>query len=131
MKRVLIALLVTVLLVPLAGFSSGSVEMFSSQATIEETVLVDESDVKITATGLSYTDYSAELSLLIENNTDLDLSFYSGTAGYSCNAVNGYMSDEGYMNVDVSAGKKATEDISFDASSLAIMRCFLLRMGAA
>ncbi len=48
-------------------------------ATINETVLVDEKDVKITATELTYTEYSAELELLIENNSNKDLSFYSGS----------------------------------------------------
>ena len=53
-------------------------EMFPEQATIEETVLVDEKDAKITATKLTYPGSSAELSLIIENNSNEDLSFHSG-----------------------------------------------------
>ena len=60
---------------------------------------VPDSGIKIfTATELSYTDYSAELNLLIENNSDKNLSFISGSMGYSCNAVNGYMVNDGYLN---------------------------------
>ena len=54
-------------------------ESFKTAANIEETVLVDENDIKITATELNYTDYSVELGLLIENNSSVNLSFTSGT----------------------------------------------------
>ena len=95
-------------------------ESFKTTATIEETVLVDENDVKITATELSYTDYSAELNLLIENNSDKNLSFISNSVGYSCNAVNGYMVSDGYLGVDVAAGKKANESVSFSTDMLTL-----------
>ena len=93
---------------------------FSTDASIEESVLLEENDVKITATGLSYTNYSVELSLLIENNSDKDLQFISNSLAYSCNAVNGYMVDDGYLNVDVAAGKKANDTISFGIDGLTI-----------
>lgn len=95
-------------------------EGFKTVATIEETVLVDENDVKITATELTYTDYSVELNLLIENNSDKNLSFISGSVGYSCNAVNGYMVNDGYLNADVAAGKKANESVSFSTDMLMV-----------
>lgn len=68
---------------------SGQKELpvFALQATMEETVLVDEKDVKITATAFQGTSYQVELFLAIENNSDADLSFSSGTMGYSCNSV--------------------------------------------
>ena len=118
MKRTLAAILVLMLLLPLAGFSSN---MFSQQAAIEETVLVDESGVKITATELTYTDYAAELALLIENNSEEDLSFCTGTIGYSCCSVNGYMFESCYLNADVPAGKKSNETLRFDADELLVM----------
>lgn len=93
---------------------------FSEAGTIEETVLVEENDVKIIATDLSYTTYSTDLNLIIENNSEKDLTFVSGSIGYNCNAVNGYMMDGGYLNVDVAAGKKANEKISFSMDELAI-----------
>lgn len=95
--------------------------VFALQATMEETVLVDEKDIKITATALQGTSYQVELSLAIENNSDTDLSFLSGTMSYSCNSVNGYMIDDGYLNVDVAAGKKANETIKFSAGQLELM----------
>lgn len=101
--------------------SQKELPVFALQATMEETVLVDEKDVKITATALQGTSYQVELSLVIENNSDTDLNFFSGTMGYSCNSVNGYMIDDGYLNVDVAAGKKANETIKFSADQLELM----------
>ena len=87
-------------------------------ATINETVLVEEKDVKITATELTYTGYSAELELLIENNSDRDLSFYAGTLGYSVNSVNHYMIADGYLGEDVDAGMQARATMSFGLDQL-------------
>ena len=91
-------------------------EMFPEQATIGETVLVDEKDVKITATELTYTGYSAELTLLLENNSDADLSFASHN-NCPC-SINGYMVDGGFMSEDVAAGKKANTTLTFNADEL-------------
>jgi len=91
---------------------------FSKSATLAETVMVDEDGVKITAAGLSYNNYSVELELTIENNSGKDLSFISGSMGYSCNSVNGYMVTEGYLNCDVANGKKANDSISFSYDAL-------------
>ena len=82
---------------------------------------MDESGVKITAVDLTYTDYSAELTLLLENNSDRDLSFYCETMAYACNSVNGYMINDGYMNADVAMGKKSFETINFHADALFVM----------
>ena len=95
-------------------------DIFTGRATIEETVLVDEENIKITATDLSYNSYQASVSLLIENNTDKDLSFTSNTWGDSCNSVNGYMMSSGWINEDVAAGKKAKATASFGLNELAI-----------
>lgn len=91
---------------------------FDTSATLEETVMYDANDVKITATGLTYNSWSAELELLIENNSEKDLSFISGSMGYCCNSVNGYMWSDSYMNCDVAAGKKANDSIRFDFDGL-------------
>jgi len=101
--------------------AGGSEIRFDPSATMEETVLVDENDVKITATGLKYTAYEVKVSLAIENNSSQDLSFRSGTLGYNCNSVNGYMVDEGYLNADIAAGKKANETVSFSAERLTLL----------
>lgn len=93
---------------------------FKKGAGIEETVLYNEGDILIKALGLTYDEYSAELNLEIENNTDKDLQFLSGTLGYSCNAINNFMLESGYLNCDVSAGKKAVDRVVFDYSDLMI-----------
>ena len=91
---------------------------FSKNASLAETIMVDEGGVKITAIGLDYTNRSVELKLLIENNSGKDLSFVSGSLGYSCNSINGYMVEDGYLNCDVKNGKKANDTISFNYDSL-------------
>ncbi len=117
MKKLLSILLAIMLMASLPVCASAESREFSQDATIEETVLVDDYDVKITATDLTYGNSRAEIDLLIENNSDKDLTFLSGTLGYSCNSVNGYMTD-GYLNCDVAAGKKTYESISISYSTL-------------
>ena len=97
---------------------AGSLGEFRTDAVLEETVLLDEDGVKITATGLTYTDYEVRVDLTLENNSGKDLSFVVGSMGYSCNSVNGYMIDDGYLNCDVAAGKKASDTISFSYDDL-------------
>ena len=92
--------------------------LFHTDAILAETVLTDEGGVKITATGLTYTAYSADLDLTIENNSGKDLSFVSGSLGYNCNSINGYMIDGGYLNCDVANGKKANVSIRFNYDTL-------------
>lgn len=96
----------------------GDLKPFATDATIEETVLMDENDVRIVATELEYGNNMVQLKLLIENNSGKDLSFVSGSLGYNCNSVNGYMVEEGYMNADVTAGNKANETVSFSMDGL-------------
>ena len=55
---------------------------FSGTGTIEDTVLVDEKDVRITADNLTYSAYQTTMDLLIENNSDQDLSVISGSIGF-------------------------------------------------
>lgn len=82
-------------------------------ATIDETVLVDEAGVKITAKSLE-TDglFGPQIKLLIENNSGKDLTFQCRNA-----SVNGYMV-ETMMSVDVVDGKKANDTLTFLLSDL-------------
>lgn len=93
-------------------------EKFKQTGVIAETVLYNQNNVKITASGLTYNNYNVELELNIENNSETDLSIRSGTMAYSCNSVNGYMVDMGYLNCEVAAGKKANDTVKFSYSSL-------------
>lgn len=90
----------------------------ATNGSIEETVLLEEEGIKITATGLSYSDYDVRLNLTIENNTEQKLSFTNNIYGYNCNSVNGYMVNEGYLSADVAAGKKKNDSISFSYNEL-------------
>ena len=83
------------------------------KAEINETVLLDEAGVKITAKSLSDGSFfGPELKLLIENSSGADLTFQSRNA-----SVNGYMVDT-MMSVDVADGKKANDSITFSESAL-------------
>ena len=98
--------------------SNDTVEEFSKEATIDETVLYDENDVKITATGLNYGNYSADLEVTIENNSDKKLSFVSESMACALNSVNGFMVSNGYVNCDVESKGSTSEKLSFDYNAL-------------
>lgn len=88
-------------------------EAKETEVTIDETVLVDEAGIKITAKSLE-TDglFGPEIKLLIENNSGKDLTFQCRNA-----SVNGYMA-ENMMSVDVVDGKKANDSLTFLKSDL-------------
>lgn len=123
MKKFLAVMLAVMMVVSLAacgGASDGGANSSSGvktgsnkKVTIEETVLVDEAGVKITATELSEGGFfGSEVKLLIENNSGKDLTFQSRNA-----SVNGYMV-ETMMSVDVVDGKKANDSITFMNSDM-------------
>lgn len=85
----------------------------NAEATISETVLVDEAGVKITAKSLEATwAGGAEIKLLIENNSGKNLTFQCRNS-----SVNGYMVDT-MMSVDVADGKKANDSLTFMSSDM-------------
>lgn len=96
----------------------GEFPPFDESATIEETVLVDQDQVRITATELVYSGYDVKVKLTIENNTNKTLTFYSNTYALSCNSINGCMINDGYLSSEVGAGKKSVETVGFGVSSL-------------
>ena len=100
---------------------ASTLDEFDTSGVIEETVLIDEANVKVTANEISYDDYDCDIKLTIENNSDKDLTFIAGSIGYSANSVNGYMIKDGFFNETVTAGKKANTKVSFDYDSLRLM----------
>lgn len=85
------------------------------EASISETVLVDEAGVKITAKSLDNNAlFGADVKLLIENDSGKDLTFQSRDA-----SVNGYMI-ETMMSADVVNGKKANDELTFMSSELEV-----------
>ena len=84
----------------------------NTDVSIEEQILYDANDIKITATGLDDSWYGTELKLLIENNSSQDITVQARNAN-----VNGYMVTTS-MSADVAAGKKANDSLTFETTSL-------------
>lgn len=84
----------------------------SSKVMVAETVLLDQSGVKITATGMDDGLFGTNLKLLIENNSNVGLTFQARKT-----SVNGYMVDT-TMSEDVAPGKKANTELTFMTSGL-------------
>ncbi|MFR1989821.1 MAG: hypothetical protein ACLS3C_07075 [Oscillospiraceae bacterium] len=86
--------------------SSEELPEFDQSAVIETTVILDQDSIKVTATALEYDDYSANLKLSLENNSDKTLTFSTNTLGFSGNSINGFMIPDGYFNSEIAPGKK-------------------------
>ena len=114
MKRILsIILLLNLLLSACAADAYAATSWgFGKTTTIGKTVLVDENEVRITATEMEFTSYGIVISLLLENNSNKKLSFVAGSMGYCVNSVNGYMIGSGYLNCDVEAHSSETDNIT-------------------
>ena len=80
--------------------------------TVEETVLLEQDGIKITATGMDDGLFGTELKLLIENDSSTNLTFQARNA-----SVNDYMVDT-MMSEDVAAGKKSNTSLTFSTSGL-------------
>ena len=84
----------------------------STKVTIEEQVLYDENNIKITATGMEDSLFGTDLKLLIENNSGKSITVQARNSN-----VNGYMVDT-MMSADVASGKKANDSLTFQTSGL-------------
>lgn len=93
--------------------SSEELPEFDQSAVIETTVILDQDNIKVTATALEYDNYSANLKLSLENNSDKTLTFSANTLGFSGNSINGFMIPDGYFNSEIAPGKKANETATF------------------
>lgn len=93
--------------------SSEELPEFDQSAIIETTVILDQDNIKVTATALEYDDYSANLKLSLENNSDKTLTFSTNTLGFSGNSINGFMIPDGYFNSEIAPGKKANDTATF------------------
>lgn len=80
---------------------------------ISEMVILDEKGLKITAKSLDYDGwYGPELKLLIENNSEYNLTVQCRNS-----SVNGYMVDT-LISCTVASGKKANDELTIYSSSL-------------
>ncbi len=58
--------------------SQFKIKSFNTEPTIEETVLFDSEGIKVTATGIEYTNYGAELGFKVENTTETEATVSLG-----------------------------------------------------
>ena len=81
---------------------------------VEDQVIIDEQGLKVTTKGIEMDDPWIELKLLIENNTNKSLTFYTG---YDDSYINDYAVNMGLAE-EVAAGKKANGSILIDVEDL-------------
>lgn len=93
--------------------SQFKIKSFNTEPTIDETVLVDESGVKITATGLEYGNYKAELGLKIENTTDTEIDI----GGNGAMTVNNF-TIPAWISYDVPASETIEDTVNIDLDEL-------------
>jgi hypothetical protein len=95
------------------GSSDSTEEAELSEVTIEEAVVFDQNDIKITVKSLNTKGSTGpEIKLLIENNSTKNISVQARNT-----SVNGYMT-ETFFSADVAAGKKANDKITLYRSDL-------------
>ena len=104
MKKKLLSILACSLLFG----SLSSIPIFAAEETvIDQQVLYDENNIKITATGFRGDEiFGPEVSVLVENNSDKSITVQPRKG-----CVNGYMSNF-QMSSDVAPGKKANDSIT-------------------
>lgn len=96
-----------------SGNTPSATEPAKKDTTIEEVVLVDEKDIKITAKSFEAKGtFGSCIKLLIENNSSKAVTVQARNA-----SVNGYMV-ETMLSSDVAAGKKANDELVFMRSDL-------------
>ncbi len=92
---------------------SEAVSLVPEDVTVDEQVIYDANDVKVTVKDINYDGYfGPELNVLIENNTEGDI-----TVCTSESTVNGLVVDCS-LYCDVPAGKKANDTILLDSTGL-------------
>ena len=84
----------------------------SGEVTVEEAVIYEGNDVKITVKGLDEGWSGPELKVLLENNTDKNIALSMERF-----VING-ITIEGYGYVEAAAGKKANDTISIYGTDL-------------
>ena len=112
MKKQMIAALAAILLVSCGSEGTTSSSSPSQTASIEETVILDQNGLKITATGLEESFMGEELKLLVENNSGQNLTVQSHAS-----SVNGYMITN-IMSIDVASGKKVNDALTLTSSEM-------------
>jgi hypothetical protein len=86
-----------------------------AEVAVAEQELVNEKGIKITAAGFDMNGSYAgpSLKLLIENDSDTDLTVQARSV-----SINGYMMDNVMLSSEVTAGKKANDEVVFMSQEL-------------
>lgn len=100
---------------------SSSRPVIDSTGTIEETVLVDEGGLKVTATELKYESDRADVVLRLENDSPEDVTFAAGSPGHSANSVNGFIISGAFLSEPVAAGESLESSVSFYYEDLRLL----------
>ena len=80
--------------------------------TVDEQVIYDDNDIKITVKGLDDSWFGTELKVIIENNSDQTVMVQPRDT-----SVNGYMV-QALMSAEVAPGKKINDGITFETTGL-------------
>ena len=131
MKKTLKILFVMIMMITLVGCGNSNnggttgdesldtlLQKFDKTAQISATTLYDEKNVKIELTDLAFNDNDVTLNFKFTNNTSEELEFISGSTGYSVNAINGYMINDGYINKEVAPGETEEDTMNFDLKNI-------------
>lgn len=86
---------------------------FNKDVSVSETVLLEEKEVVVKVTGITYDDYYAQLHFKIENNSDDTYVLSSGYLGKESVSINGCMISSGYMDVTVAPGETVESVMEF------------------
>lgn len=98
------------------------VEEQTEEVTIEEQVIYDENDIKVTAKALEYEDwFGPSITVLVENNSQQNITVQTRNS-----SVNGLMIDT-MFSCDVAAGKKANDSITFYKTELDVANIEILK----
>lgn len=94
------------------GSGNGGSGSSSAEVSVEEQVVYDANDIKITVNGIEDGWMGTELKMLIENNSSKNITVQTRNAN-----VNGFMVNTS-MSADVAAGKKANDEMTIMTSGL-------------
>ncbi|MBQ4067858.1 MAG: hypothetical protein IJC76_01270 [Lachnospiraceae bacterium] len=94
------------------------VVLFNCGNNADEDILINEDNIRISITKIRDKKDEFCIELSVRNYSEDTKIVHCGTNSYNCNSVNGYMNNEGYLNIRVEAGKKETGTITFKRDRL-------------
>ena len=93
----------------------------NKNVSIKEQTVFEGNGLKIVAKKIFFSGYSLLLYFDFYNNSDLNYNIISGNAYTNEVSANGWLLEDGYLNVDCSSGCSANDYISISYSSFKIL----------